>query len=317
MRLASLAVLTALVATSALATAAPRAKVASRKPKVTAKAPAMEEARPPSLNAPEQRVHQALGLPKPRVEQHPNAVVLSRQGFISLYDPDKKVPLLVSSAWSPNAKRSDARRDEDSLVPASIAQASASDYTSSSYVRGPLAPGASLIATVPQARHSHLGPWSQFEEFYQRQAVETGKVAYVQTGSIFEGEPRSIGSGVAVPSHMFAIAVLADERADLKAVRPDEIGASVKVFAVIIPNSDSEVKPDDSWTQYLVPVSRIAQRTRHPGFLAGLSDDARKVAWNYKVPTRAVGLDWIVDGVVIRTALSKQDTRRAASGRVE
>lgn len=320
-----LVVFSAAMAMSAVASAAPRASSTARRSKVVVAAkvaspkasPVPEGPRPVALDAPEQRPHQALGLPKPRAAEHPHAVVLSRAGFIALYDPDRKVPLVVS--WSSarrEARRSDEPR-EDAFVPKDIAQATLGDYASSSYAKGLLAPNASLIGALPQSRNGHLGPWSQFEEFYQHQADSAGKVAYVQAGAIFDGEPRTIGSGVAVPSHTYALVVIADERIDLKAVRPEEIGASVKLFAILLPNNDSEVKAEDTWMKYLVPVSRIAQRTHHPGFLTGFSEETRKVAWNYKAPARAEGGDWIVDGVVIRPALAKHDARRPGDGRFE
>jgi endonuclease G len=287
----------------------------------------------PALDAPEQRIHQALGVPTPRAESYPHATVVSRQGFVSVYDTERKIPLVVSWATTPKdlgpsreawGEREDVFH-EDSLLHAP--QASLADYRGSGFHRGHMVRQGerpislnrpanqstfSMVNILPQSPNNNVGPWGHFEDFYRDQVFETKKVAYIQAGPILEGPPRTIGTGgVAVPSHTYKIVVLADEGLDLKTVKPEEIGTKVKVFAVIIPNNDRDVRLGDHWAKFIVPVSQVAKRTGHPGFIAGFSEETRKAAWNHRpeaVPLQTpAGLSYKVDGVDAKPWAPKVD----------
>ncbi len=284
---------------------------------------------------PEQRDNVALGLPQPRSEAYPHAVVLSRQGFVSVYDPDRKIPLVVSWATTPKdlGPSRDAWSEREDVFHADThleaPQASLVDYRGSGYHRGhmvrqgerPLSIDRaanqstfSMVNIVPQSKNNNLGPWGHFEDFYRDQVFETKKVAYIQAGPVLDGSERTIGAGgVVVPSATYKIVVLADVGVDLKTVKPEDIGSRVKVFAVITPNNDRDVRQGDHWVNYVVPVSQVAKRTNHPGFISGFSEETRKAVWNHRPDVKPVahadGTAYAVDGVLAKPWVQKEYKR--------
>lgn len=273
------------------------------------------------------KVHQVLGLPKPDESKHPHSMVLSRKGYVSVYDPDRRVPLVVSWTTTPADLRTPEQAPnvrsnafhEDTFLPRNVPRATLSDYRNSGFDRGhmvrqserPLGLDAhaneatySLVNVLPQSRSNNAGAWAHLEDFYKDQITLGNKTAYVQAGPIFDGPEKTIGSGVAVPSHTYKIVVLADEGVDLKSIQKGDIGTRVKVMGVIIPNNDRDVKLGDHWARFVVPVSTIAERTQHDGFLAGLPTEARQAALTRRpaiqtVP-KAEGTGYLVDGLFAR-----------------
>lgn len=289
----------------------------------------------PALHAPEQKPNIALGLPTPRPELYPHATVVSRRGFVSVFDPDRKIPLVVSWATTPKdlgpakeawTEREDVFHEDTEL---GLPQASLLDYRGSGYHRGhmvrqgerPLSIDRaanqstfSMVNILPQSKNNNLGPWGHFEDFYRDFVFETKKVAYIQAGPVLEGSEVKIGAGgVVVPSHTYKIVVFADEGVDLKTVKPEDIGSKVKVLAVIIPNNDRDVQQGDHWARYAVPVSQVAKRTNHPGFIAGFSEETRKAAWNHRPEIKAVphadGQAFEVDGMLAKPWVQKEYKR--------
>lgn len=286
-------------------------------------------ARPPALDAPKMQVHQAIGVPTPDPKRFPNAMTVARNGFVSVYDPDRRVPLVVSWATRPKdideAKRTVGFRSdpfhEDVHLPDGVPRATLADFRNSGYDRGHLLRQTerldqkandatfSLINIVPQARNNNAGPWAHLEEFYPNHVADGGFTAYVQAGSIFEGPAKTIGDGVAVPSHLYKIVVLAPPGLDPRRATKADIGTRIKVFAVVIPNNNEDVKLGDHWARFIVPVSEIAGRAKHDGFLSGLPEDVRATALAYK-PTvveipKAEGTAYLVDGMFARAFAPK------------
>ncbi|MEN4920157.1 DNA/RNA non-specific endonuclease [Achromobacter spanius] len=91
------------------------------------------------------------------------------------------------------------------------------DYRGSGYSRGHMAPAGdmstreamaqsfSLANMVPQDQSHNAGPWSQIEQDTRKYAMRAAGDVYVFTGPYYGDQPKAIGSGVAVPSHLFKV----------------------------------------------------------------------------------------------------------------
>ncbi|WP_081477964.1 DNA/RNA non-specific endonuclease [Achromobacter arsenitoxydans] len=91
------------------------------------------------------------------------------------------------------------------------------DYRGSGYSRGHMAPAGdmstreamaqsfSLANMVPQDQTHNAGPWSQIEQDTRKYAMRAPGDVYVFTGPYYGDKPKAIGSGVAVPSHIFKV----------------------------------------------------------------------------------------------------------------
>jgi len=161
----------------------------------------------------------ADGSPKAPV----STVVLCRNEYISVYDPAKKVPLLVAEKLQPtefdgSVSRADNFQQDPDL--AESQSAALNDYRKSGYARGHMAPAADFTSTdeamnqsfylsnmVPQDSGMNSGIWASLEGATRSCAKQLGSV-YVMTGPVFEGKPRTIGDDqVAVPSSIYKIVV--------------------------------------------------------------------------------------------------------------
>jgi len=97
------------------------------------------------------------------------------------------------------------------------------DYKHSRFDRGHMAPDRdapwsydldSLANIVPQAPGLNRGDWAELEQDVRRLAMLRGEV-FVLTGVAFDGAPRTIGRGVAVPSHVWKV-VYAPRQGDVQ-----------------------------------------------------------------------------------------------------
>ncbi len=91
------------------------------------------------------------------------------------------------------------------------------DYRGSGYSRGHMAPAGdmssreamaqsfSLANMVPQDQTHNAGPWSQIEQDTRKYVMRASGDVYVFTGPYYGDKPKEIGSGVAVPSHLFKV----------------------------------------------------------------------------------------------------------------
>lgn len=161
----------------------------------------------------------ASGQPKAPVD----TVLLCHNEYISVYDPARKVPLLVAEKLQPgefdgSVSRSDHFQPDPEL---SASQSAAlNDYRSSGYARGHMAPAADFSSNettmtesfylsnmVPQDQGMNSGIWSALESATRSCAKQLGSI-YVMTGPVFEGRAKTIGQdAVTVPSSIYKIVV--------------------------------------------------------------------------------------------------------------
>ncbi|WP_293915115.1 DNA/RNA non-specific endonuclease [Deinococcus sp.] len=148
--------------------------------------------------------------------------LLCHDEYISVYDPARKVPLVVAEKLQPGEFDGSVRREGNQFRPDPGASQSATmnDYTRSGYARGHMAPAGDFSGTeaamnqsfyfsnvVPQNSAMNSGLWSRLERATRDCAKQLGTL-YVLTGPVFEGDTTTVGSGdVAVPSAIYKIMV--------------------------------------------------------------------------------------------------------------
>ncbi len=149
--------------------------------------------------------------------------LLCRKEYSSLYDPARKVPLVVGEHLTPaelvkNVSRTDAFQPDPDL--AAGERAELNDYQRSGYDRGHMAPAGDFTSDeavmqqsfylsnmVPQNGPMNRGIWSGLESATRACAGSLGGL-FVLTGPVFEGRTKTIGpDGVAVPSSLYKVVV--------------------------------------------------------------------------------------------------------------
>jgi endonuclease G len=159
-----------------------------------------------------------LGIPGKQGE------LLCRKGFLLAHSAEHKTPLwvieyLTADKVNGNLPRYDKFQPDPDLQEG--ARAELSDYRSSGYDRGHMAPSADmkwdqqamvecfyLSNMVPQVgKGMNQGIWKDLEEYVRKWAMDRGAL-FIFTGPIYEGGiKKSIGKNkVAVPSHVYKIA---------------------------------------------------------------------------------------------------------------
>ena len=94
---------------------------------------------------------------------------------------------------------------------------------------------------VPQASSNNRGPWVAFESMIQNYARK-GWTVHVVAGGGFGKKAHTIGHGVAVPDTTWKVALF---------VPPNGSAAKDgKVYAINVPNRNTQVSPDAAFTQY-------------------------------------------------------------------
>ena len=149
--------------------------------------------------------------------------LICREQYIVVYDPARKVPLVVGEHLLPEelggaeARTNNFEPDPD--LPAGQ-RAELNDYRGSGYDRGHMAPAADfhggetqmtqsfyLSNMVPQNPIMNRGIWAGLEGATRDCARKMGGV-YILTGPVFGGRERTIGDdNVAVPSSIYKIVV--------------------------------------------------------------------------------------------------------------
>jgi endonuclease G len=178
--------------------------------------------------------------------------------FFTCHSPAHKVPFWVAHTIEKRAASSSGRpsgfRKDRGLASPSAADR---DYRSSGFHRGHLVPAADfsspeavratflLSNAVPQTPSVNTGLWRRLENAVRR-AARTADRVHVFTGTLFEGERKTIGPGqVAVPSHTYKVVLLIQ-------------GDSAAMFAAIVPNHENV---SGSLDQFTVTVDEIEHRT--------------------------------------------------------
>ena len=143
-------------------------------------------------------------------------------GFAILHNGQTKTPVFVAErlnrkllTQAQGLQRTDKFYAEARLP--SGERAALDDYKGSGYSRGHMAPAGdmysketmaqsfSLANMVPQDQTHNAGPWSRIEQDTRKYVMRAAGDVYVYTGPYYDDKPRSIGFGVAVPSHIFKV----------------------------------------------------------------------------------------------------------------
>ncbi len=184
--------------------------------------------------------------------------VLDKTYFVLCYNPERKVPLWVGYALTPQdlAAKAAERKNNFRADPALRRgeRAELSDYSKTGYARGHMAPAADftrsaeamsatflLTNMVPQNRRINSGEWSALENAV-RKLTRSEAAVWIFTGPVFAGgKPvRSIGRHhVAVPSHVYKV---------LLSVSAD---GTRRMYSFVMPNS-GRVRGDLSKFAYTV-----------------------------------------------------------------
>ncbi len=196
-----------------------------------------------------------------------NYLIMRKQYALS-YNRDAGIPNWVSwhlsAADLGTAGRSDFQ--PDTSLPKGWYEVKPSDYTSSGYDRGHMAPSADRTASqqdnaalflmsniVPQAPDNNQGPWAELED-YCRGLVRQGDELYIVSG--VSGKVKTIAKGhLVVPKNLWKVIVVLPEGNDDLA----RIDDSTTVIAVELPNKQGVRNTD--WQHYLTTVDKIEQET--------------------------------------------------------
>jgi len=147
--------------------------------------------------------------------------ILCKRGFVVGYSYYYKAPMYVAykldgESVAVNSGRGGNPFEEDEAIPREF-RATLWDFKYSGYDRGHMAPRAALDGSdelrdetfllsnmTAQAPSLNQRGWADLEEYVRFLAV-TYKTIYVVTGSIFDGDNKTIGRGVYVPSHLYKV----------------------------------------------------------------------------------------------------------------
>lgn len=177
-----------------------------------------------------------------------NSYALCFHDFNVMYSGMSKTPLWVSEKLTPQRLSSRIKREdnfhEETRIP-EIHRALLSDYRSSGYDRGHMAPNAdmgnstaqydsfSLANMVPQAPKNNQQVWRELEEATRALVTRQKQDVYVVTGPIFEGQKlKTIGRGVIVPTAVFKAVYLPKTGAIGAYYAPNNNSLQVKVVSV-------------------------------------------------------------------------------------
>lgn len=142
--------------------------------------------------------------------------------FAVLHDGRTKTPVFVAERLNRQvlARAAQQERTDNFYAEARLPRAERaelSDYRGSGYSRGHMVPAAnmatekamaqsfSLANMVPQNPTQNSVAWSRIEDDTRRYVRRAGGDVYVFTGPVYSDRPRTIGDGVAVPSHVYKV----------------------------------------------------------------------------------------------------------------
>ena len=147
---------------------------------------------------------------------------LCYDAFAVLHSGKTRTPVFVVERLT-RARLTDAKDEErtnrffaDARLPRAE-RAQLADYRESGFDRGHMAPAAdmptaqamaqsfSLANVVPQAPNNNRRIWAKVERDTRAYAKRSGSTVYVFTGPAWAGGLQMIGSGVAVPTHLYKL----------------------------------------------------------------------------------------------------------------
>ena len=163
----------------------------------------------------------AAGQP-PAVALQPKLRDLCFDAFAIMHNGNTRTPMFVAQRLSPAlvADADEKRTNKfyaDARLPRSE-RAELSDYKSSGYSRGHMAPAAdmptaqamaqsfSLANMVPQSIKQNSGPWAHIEKDTRRYASRASGDVFIITGPVYEAQPATVGGNqVAVPTYLYKL----------------------------------------------------------------------------------------------------------------
>lgn len=214
-------------------------------------------------------VHTTLGIPEAASANDPAHALLVKSQYVVSFDSTKQNPRWtsweVTKKWIGDSGRSSSWV-LDTTLPAGMKQASNADYTSSGFQRGHLCPSADRTITVadnkatfvftnavPQTQQSNIGPWADAERT-ERSLADAGRHVFVIAGSLHEGEHRTIGDDVWVPSSMWKVIVVMDGASP----KPTEVTAQTRVISIEVPNTTTAT---GSYKSYKTTLADLETKT--------------------------------------------------------
>jgi len=244
--------------------------------------PALGGATAPQVPAAPGSPHLALG--EPRDADPSDDLLLDHQVFVLSFNVRRQVPNWV--AWRLVAEdlgaapRSGAFH-ADELLPPAMPGPRPRDYAHSGFERGHMCPSGDRTATEtaneetfvmtnmqPQRHALNAGPWEGLERF-ERSLATAGRQLFVVAGGVFDDQPDTLASGIAIPRANFKIIV---------AVGPGEDAADVTTattaYAVLMPNSAAAA--GTKWFEHLVSIDEVERQSGYD-FLPRVAPGAQDV----------------------------------------
>ena len=220
--------------------------------------------------------HLILGEPK---DADPSdELLLDHRVFVLSFNPRRLVPNWV--AWRLVAEdlgvapRSGAFH-ADELLPPGVPGPRPRDYARSGFERGHMCPSGDRTVTEaaneetfvmtnmqPQRHALNAGPWEGLERF-ERSLAAAGQQLFVVAGGVFDEQPATLASGIAVPRASFKIIVALGPGEDAA-----DVTASTTTYAVIMPNSAAV--SGTRWFDHLVPIDEVERQSGYD-FLTGVA----------------------------------------------
>lgn len=184
---------------------------------------------------------------------------LCRISYTISHDNTRKVPVysaefLLPENFKGKNKRVNAFKADPDLDTGKRAELSDYDKT---YDRGHMTPfedtkskpAASLQTfylsnMVPQDLHLNRGIWRTIENQTRGYVDNVGHGLYVITGPIFDGKPKTIGNGVAVPTRLYKVVIDKD---------------TMQGIAFLVPNTSP--KAGDSYDKFITTITEVEHVT--------------------------------------------------------
>jgi len=184
---------------------------------------------------------------------------LCRIAYTVNHDNARKVPVysaefLLPENFKGKNKRVNAFKADPDLHPTQ--RADLNDYDKK-YDRGHMTPfedtKANPVASlqtfylsnmVPQDLHLNRGMWRTIENRTRNYVDNAGHGLYVITGPVFDGKPKTIGEGVAVPTRLYKVVI--DKE-------------SMQGIAFLVPNSSP--KAGDSYDKFITTITEVERVT--------------------------------------------------------